>query len=125
MSYVITVFVIALALGASASLHAWPPIGAEVQSWHYDSATNIVTLKIINTSHKDIIAFNIAIKETYADGRVEEHEMLEELVGKIILAAKESFRKQFGDGAFHPSEVWMKNYLYSPASQTIRPLSML
>ncbi len=112
--YVITVFVIALALGASTSLHASPPIGAVVQTWHYDPLTNIVTLKIVNTSHKDITAFNIAIKETYADGRVEQHEMLEDLVGKILAAKElqgnhsrgaESFRKLYGDSAFQPGEV--------------------
>lgn len=93
------------------SLRASPPIGAVVQTWHYDPLTNIVTLKIVNTSHKDITAFNIAIKETYANGRVNEHQMLEELVGKILVAKElqgtaegESFRKQYGDGAFHPGE---------------------
>jgi hypothetical protein len=101
-----------IVLCATASWAQSPPIGAVVQTWHYDTATNIVTLKIVNTSHKDITAFNIAIKETYADGRVEEHEMLEELVGKILAAKElqgtaqeESFRKQFGDGGFHPGEV--------------------
>jgi hypothetical protein len=73
-----------------------------------------VTLQILNTSHKDITAFNIAIKETYADGRVEQHEMLEDLVGKILAAKElqgdhsrgaESFHKLYGDGAFHPGEV--------------------
>ena len=105
--YVITVSVIALALGASTSLHASPPIGAVVQTWQYDPVTNIVTLKIVNTSHKDITAFNIAIKETYADGRVDKHELLEELVGKILAfeelqgtPREASFRKQYGDGAF-------------------------
>jgi hypothetical protein len=92
--YVITVFVIALALGASALLHASPPIGAVVQTWHYDPLTNMVTLKIVNTSHKDITAFNIAIKETYANGRVEEHEMLEELVGKIAFT-RQVIRKAY------------------------------
>ena len=112
--YVITVFVIALALGASTSLLASPPIGAAVQTWNYDPKTNSVTLKVVNTSQKDITAFNIAIKETLADGRVDKHEMLEELVGKIIAAKElegdhssgaESFRKLYGDGAFHPGEV--------------------
>jgi hypothetical protein len=42
-----------------------PParIGAVVQTWKYDPLTNTVTLKIVNNSHKDITAFNIAIKE--------------------------------------------------------------
>ena len=116
--YVITVFVKALALGASTSLHASPPNGAVVQTWSYDPRTNTVRLKIVNTSHKDITAFNIAIKETYADGRVEQHEMLEDLVGKILAAKElqgdhsrgaESFRKLYGDGAFHPGEVRVNN----------------
>ncbi len=103
-----------IVLCATASWAQSPPIGAVVQTWHYDPATNIVTLKIVNTSHKDITAFNIAIKETYADGRVEQHEMLEELIGKIVRAKElqgdttrgaESFRKLYGDGAFHPGEV--------------------
>jgi hypothetical protein len=106
-----------LALGALAQnslLRASPPIGASVQTWNYDPLTNMVTLKIVNTSHKDITAFNIAIMETYANGRVEQHEMLEDLVGKILAAKElqgdhsrgaESFRTLYGDGAFHPGEV--------------------
>jgi hypothetical protein len=103
-----------LSVCSAASRAQSPPIGATVQTWHYDPQTNIVTLKIANTSHKDITAFNISIKETYADGRVEQHEMLEELIGKIIAAKEfqgdtsrgaETFRKLYGDGAFHPGEV--------------------
>lgn len=97
---------------ASALLGASPPIGAQVQAWNYDPKTNLVTLKIVNTSHKEITAFNISIKETYANGRVEEHELLEELVGKILAAKElqgtaqeEVFRKEYGDGAFHPGEL--------------------
>jgi hypothetical protein len=99
------------------TLRASPPIGAVVQTWSYDPTHNppLVTLKIVNTSHEDITAFNIAIKETYANGRVEQHEMLEELVGKIIAAKElqgsttrgaETFRKLYGDGAFHAGAVW-------------------
>jgi len=102
-------------------LRGSPQIGAQVQTWNYDPRTNMVTLEIVNTSHKDITAFNIAIKETYADGRVEEHEMLEELVGKILAAKElqgtaqeESFRKQYGDGAFHPGEVRGEKLLVQP-----------
>ena len=113
----IIISLVAFALGAlvqNSVVRASPPIGAVVQTWHYDPATNIVTLKIVNTSHKDITAFNIAITETYAGGRVEHHEMLEELMGKIIASKEfqgdtsrgaETFRKLYGDGAFHPGEV--------------------
>ena len=89
--------------------------GAVVQTWNYDPTHNppLVTVKIVNNSHKDITAFNIAIKETYANGRVLQHEMLEELVGKIInfkqvegTAYEASFRKLYGDGVFHAGTVW-------------------
>jgi hypothetical protein len=122
----ITLSLFALAVGALTALRASPPIGAVVQTWHYDPLTNIVTLQIVNTSHKDITAFNIAIKETYADGRVEEHEMLEELVGKI-LAAKElqgdtsthrgerSFSvSSTGTAHFIRAKFERKNWVYSP-----------
>jgi len=94
-----------------------PPLGAVVQSWHYDPTHNppLVTVKIVNNSHKDITAFNMAIKETYADGHTEQHETMHEFLGKII-AAKENqgntspeaeyFRKLYGDGALHPGAVW-------------------
>jgi hypothetical protein len=108
----VLVFFFACAFAPAQSLRASPPIGAVVQTWHYDPQSNMVTLKILNTSHKDITAFNIAIKETYANGRAEQHELLEELIGKIIAAkelqgtaGEESFRKRYGDGAFHPGEL--------------------
>src|SRR5256885_12625061 len=74
-------------LGVSAALLASARIGAVVQSWTYDPTHNppLVTLKIVNNSHKDITALNISIKEAYANGRVDKHEMLEEFLGKILL----------------------------------------
>ena len=97
------------------SLRASPPIGAVVQTWHYDPTHNppLVTLKIVNNSHKDITAFNISIKETYANGHVDKHEVLEEFLGTIIAlkevqgkANEANFRKYYGDGVLHPGAVW-------------------
>ncbi len=92
-------------------LRASPPTGAVVQTWHYDPLTNLVTATIANTSNKDITAFNIAIKETYADGHVHSHELLEEYAGRIVFVQESKgtpdeadIRKQFGDGLFHPGE---------------------
>jgi hypothetical protein len=109
--HVITVFVVTLALGASTSLLASPPIGAVVQTWHYDPQTNLVTATVANVSHKDITAYNISIKETYADGHANSHELLCEYAGRDIFvqehkgtADEANIRKQFGDGLFHPGE---------------------
>src|SRR5437867_1641930 len=102
-------FVLACVFTSAQTLRPSPPIGAVVQTWTYDPTHNppLVTAKIVNNSHKDITAFNISIKETYADGRIEKHETMEEFLGKII-AAKENqgnaspeaeyFRKVYGDG---------------------------
>ncbi len=93
------------------SLRASPPIGAVVQTWHYDPQTNMVTATVVNVSHKDITAYNISIKETYADGHVNSHELLCEYAGRIVFvqevkgtADEADIRKQFGDGLFHPGE---------------------
>jgi hypothetical protein len=89
-----------------------PVTGAVVQTWHYDPQTNMVTLQIVNASHKDITAYNISIKETYADGDVDNHELMCDFVGRIkflqdIKGSPEEarIRKELGDGLFHPGEV--------------------
>ncbi len=90
-------------------LRASPPIGAVVQTWHYDPQANIVTATVVNLSHKDITAYNIFIKETYADGHVNNHELLCEFAGMMVFVQEfkgtpdeADIRKQFGDGLFHP-----------------------
>ena len=84
--------------------------GAVVQTWTYDPTHNppLVTVKIVNISHKDITAFNLSIKETYADGRVEQHEMLEEFLGKIIFFKERpgNVRNGSEDGTLHAGAVW-------------------
>jgi hypothetical protein len=107
---VLSVFVLGTWMQNS-SLRASPPIGAVVQTWHYDPQSNIVTLKIVNTSHKDITAYNISIKETYADGHVNTHELLCEYAGRMVLVQEfkgtpdeAEIRKQLGDGLSHPGE---------------------
>jgi hypothetical protein len=120
-------FIFFLAVCCIVSVPALPQVkGAVVQQWNYDPTHNppLVTVKIVNNSHKDITAFNIAIKETYADGCVEQHEMLEDRVG-YILAAKElqgdtsrGKRKtsvsSTGMARFMRAQFGMKNYLSSP-----------
>jgi hypothetical protein len=92
-------------------VRAAPPIGAVVQTWHYDSQANLVTATVVNISHKDITGYNISIKETYADGHVRSHELLCEFAGMAVFvqefkgtADEANIRKQFGDGLFHPGE---------------------
>src|SRR5260370_35426601 len=57
------------------------PIGAVVQTWHYDPQTKLVTAQIVNESNKDITPYNISIKETYADAHVKSHALMTDTAG--------------------------------------------
>jgi hypothetical protein len=106
------VFSLIVSACAFISLRASPPTGgAVVQTWHYDPQANFVTATVANVSHKDITAYNVSIKETYADGHVNSHELLCEYAGRIVFvqevkgtADEADIRKQFGDGLLHPGE---------------------
>src|SRR2546422_9276249 len=79
---------------------------AVVQSSAYNATNNTVTLRLVNTSGKDITAFSIKIKETYG-AHVNEHEYstdtLELMLNIQDLAGTEDgerLRQQFGNGTF-------------------------
>ncbi len=69
----------------------------------------MVTLVIVNTSNKDITAYNISIMETYADGHVNRHQLMTDSAGVLATiqemqgtAGEAILRKQVGDGLLHP-----------------------
>jgi len=85
-------------------LRASPPIGAVVQTWRYDSQANTVTVRIVNASQKDITAFNLSLKITYASA-VSQYQWLRDLVNAAVLldrfkgtANEHALRQEFGDG---------------------------
>jgi hypothetical protein len=45
-----------------------PIVGAVIQTSHYDPRTKTVAMRILNTSQKEITAYNISLTLTYADG---------------------------------------------------------
>ena len=86
-------------------LRASPPIGAVVQTWHYDPQANTVTIRIVNISEKDITAFNISITETFGDHSVNNHEKLVDMLAAVVLVQQikgtpdeDRIRTQLGDG---------------------------
>src|SRR5467141_1358790 len=94
-----------LFLALAVPLRATPPIGAVVQTWHYDPQANTVTVRIANTSDKNITAFNISITETFGDHSVNNHETLVDMLAAVVLAQKikgtsdeDRIRTQLGDG---------------------------
>jgi hypothetical protein len=69
---------------ASRSLRASPPIGAVVQTWHYDPQAHTVTVRIVNVSQKNITAFNLSLKITYPSG-VSEYEWRRDLLNDAVV----------------------------------------
>jgi hypothetical protein len=63
-----------------------PTIGAMVQSWRVDPATKIVAIRIVNTSQKDILAYNLSITETFSDGSTSHHELMTDLLDRMVNA---------------------------------------
>jgi hypothetical protein len=91
------------------TLQASPPatIGATVQTWHYDIATKTLTLRILNTSHKDITAYNISLTVKYVDGTTNFAENSRDflpLMGSMAemeaAGGDEEMRQRYGNGAF-------------------------
>jgi hypothetical protein len=81
------------------------PIGAVVQTWHADPATHIVTIRIVNTSQKDILAYNLSITETFIDGTTSHHELMTDLLDRMVNAqiakgttSESEFSSRFGNG---------------------------
>lgn len=101
---------VALAVGVQslrASPPSPPPIGAVVQTWHYDPQTKIVTIRLVNTTQKDIVAYNLSITETFADGSTSSHEVMTDLLDRMINAQlakgtveEVQFTEKFGNGTF-------------------------
>jgi hypothetical protein len=58
---------VAFAVGIQ-SLRASPPTGAVVQTWHYDAARNELTIRVLNTSQKDITGYKVSVETTLSNG---------------------------------------------------------
>ena len=84
---------LAVALLFSANLARSAPIGVVVQSSHYDSAKQVITFNLLNTSHKDVSAYSMLVLVTHPDGTIGTWEYGGDFLPHIIAT---------GGGAFAP-----------------------
>jgi hypothetical protein len=96
---------LAIALLFSAHFARSAPIGAVVQTWHHDPQTNMVTVTIVNTSQKDITAFNLSLKITY-QGSVSQYQWMHDLLNNAVFldrfkgtAGEQRLREAVGEGS--------------------------
>lgn len=66
------------------------PLGAVVQTWRYDGKSQppSVIVRVLNTSGKDITAFNLSVTERYADGTIYTSERTEEFLPLVVGSAR-------------------------------------
>src|SRR5712692_8908598 len=101
-------------------LRASPPIGAVVQTWHYDPQANTVTVRIVNISDKNITAVNMSINETFADHSVNNHERLVDMLAAVVLVQQikgtpdeDRIRTQLGDGTLPAHQSFDRVFRYA------------
>jgi len=111
----------AIAQSLRASPQTPRPIGAVVQTWHYDAATNTVTVRVANTSQKNITAFNMSIIETFADRSVGKHEVLVDMIDAVALVQwtkgtpdEDRMRGELGDGTLPAKQSRDEVFHYRP-----------
>ena len=72
------------------------PIGIEMQSWHYDAAVGTnpskLTITLVNTSHKNIMAFSMTDDIAYVDGMHDTGELSQDLLDSQEIFAPGSTR---------------------------------
>src|SRR4029077_474916 len=97
-------FALVVALCPIASLAQSPPLGAVVQTWNYDPVAKVLTLHVLNTSHKDITAYNISLTIKYADGTTAFAESTKDfspLMATMLEAGSDGYmRSNCGNGTF-------------------------
>jgi hypothetical protein len=88
-------------------LRCSPPIGVAVQTWHYNPQTKIATITLANLTQKDVLAHNLTITATYADGSTDSQEAITDLLDRMInaklvkeTAEEAQFTQRFGNGTF-------------------------
>ena len=89
------------------TLRGSPLAGVAVQTWHYNPQTKVATITLSNLTQKDILAYNLTITSTYADGSTDTQEVLTDLLDRMInakmakgTAEEAQFTQRFGNGTF-------------------------
>jgi len=99
-------------------LRASSPIGAIVQESHYDSVRGIITFSVVNISHKDITAFSLQLRVTYADGTGATSESMTDFLPSMISTFEQGhpIASDQGNGAFAPGAIHNQEF---PQSQGV------
>ncbi len=82
------------------NVQASPPIGAIVQTWHYDPVTKQLSIHVVNVSNKDITGYNLSITVKYANGTSTFSEMTEDFLPLMASVNSEELHRQYGNGTF-------------------------
>lgn len=88
----------ACAFTSAQFLRASPPIGAVVQTWHYDAAKSQLAVRVLNTSQKDITAMSFTVFITHANGAEVSFSWSIDFVAEIISSAEHEIKSSANHG---------------------------
>lgn len=83
---------------------AGPPRGATIRDARLNSNGNSATIRIVNSSNKDISAYVISVNVGYANGETNYSELLVDLLPLMMTKLEESAASSLRDGAFRAGE---------------------
>lgn len=105
-------------------LRAAPPLGAVVESWHFDPQTRMLTIRIANISGKDITAYNMSITETFADLSVSSTEHLTDMLGAVVAVQhakgtpdEDRIRNELGNGTLEAHQT--RERVFGPYTKVV------
>jgi|SRR4029077_419476 len=88
-------FLFSVCVLSAQSLRASPPIvGVTIQAWNYDKAKAELSIRLVNTSQKDITGYTVSVQTSAASGAKRNFSVSWDLMGPIARNEK--------DAAFHP-----------------------
>jgi hypothetical protein len=111
-----------LFLTLAVPLRASPPMGAMVQNSHYDPIKRTMTFSVVNVSRKDITAFSLQLRETFADGTEATSEFTLDFLPGMISTIEQGHEIEpgGGNGAFAPGATRnTQEFSQSPGGQKL------
>lgn len=113
-----------LCIAFAVPLRASPPLGAVVDSWHFDPQTRMLTIRIANISEKDITAYNMSITETFADLSVSSTDQLTDMLSAVVAVQQakgtpdeDRIRNELGNGTLQAHQT--RERLFGPYSKVV------
>jgi len=94
-------------------------VGAAVENIRFEKGSKVAFVRVVNTSDKEITAFNMSIDVTFVSGRQSHFEHMDELLPAMISKQFVSGAPVLGEGSLLPNERHEVRIDFDDAAQSI------